>query len=197
MCHRPFGQPPGRRVAPPGKLRRVSWSDPPARALHPGIRVSPVQRAMPDHGPLTRVKASVPYAPHDADIHPVRNPMNKTQLQAFEKQLQQQRTALLDQRTRLRGGEVDRSAASAEQFGHVEDSRAQVATEREMEFAMDEHESAAIRTIDLALKRIESGVYGDCMDCGADIPIKRLEASPQALRCIACQEKLELANPTG
>lgn len=121
--------------------------------------------------------------------------MNKTQLDTFRQQLQQQRKELLDQLAQLRGGAVDRSTASAEHFGHVEDSRAQVASEREMEFAMDEHESAAIRTIDLALKRIDSGVYGDCMDCGTAIPLARLHATPQALRCIACQEKLEHAKP--
>ena len=121
--------------------------------------------------------------------------MKQAQLHALQQQLQQQRRELVEQLTRLRGGEVDRSEASAEHFGHVEDSRAQVATEREMEFAMDEHESAAIRAIDLALKRIGTGVYGDCMDCGIEIPIERLEVSPQSLRCIACQEKLEHAKP--
>jgi len=121
--------------------------------------------------------------------------MKQAQLNTFQQRLQQQRQELIDQLTRLRGGEVNRSEASAEHFGHVEDSRAQVATEREMEFAMDEHETAAIRVIDLALQRIGAGVYGDCMDCGTEIAIERLEASPQALRCIACQEKLELDKP--
>ncbi len=121
--------------------------------------------------------------------------MKQAQLNTFQQRLQQQRQELIDQLTRLRGGEVNRSEASAEHFGHVEDSRAQVATEREMEFAMDEHETAAIRVIDLALQRIGAGVYGDCMDCGTEIAMERLEASPQALRCIACQEKLESAKP--
>jgi DnaK suppressor protein len=121
--------------------------------------------------------------------------MNNAQRETFKQQLLQQRKEFIDQLTRLRGGGVDRSEASAEHFGHVEDSRAQVATERELEFAMDEHESAAIRTIDLALKRIEASVYGDCMDCGAEIPLARLTATPQALRCISCQEKLEHDKP--
>ncbi len=121
--------------------------------------------------------------------------MNNAQRETFKQQLLQQRKEFIDQLTRLRGGDVDRSAASAEHFGHAEDSRAQVATERELEFAMDEHESAAIRTIDLALKRIETGAYGDCMDCGAAIPLARLTATPQALRCIGCQEKLEHGKP--
>ena len=119
--------------------------------------------------------------------------MKQQQAQTFKKRLESQRQELLEQLSRLRGGDVDRSEASAEHFGHIEDSRAQVATEREMEYALDEHESAAIRTIDLALKRLDAGVYGECMDCGVDIPLERLQASPQALRCIACQEKLEHA----
>lgn len=121
--------------------------------------------------------------------------MKKEQLQAFKEQLLAQRRELLDQLARLRGGEVDRTQASAEHFGHLEDSRAQVATERELEFTLDERESAAINTIDLALKRIEAGSYGDCMDCGRTIPLARLQATPQALRCIACQSKQEHAHP--
>lgn len=121
--------------------------------------------------------------------------MNPQQMQTFKQQLESERKALLGQLARLRGGEVDRTEASQEHFGHVEDSRAQAATERELEFAMDEHETAAIRAIDLALGRIESGVYGECIDCGTEIPLARLQASPQSLRCIKCQEKHELAEP--
>ena len=121
--------------------------------------------------------------------------MHQEQLQTFKQQLQTERKELRAQLSRLRGGDVDRSTASQEHFGQVEDSRAQTATEREVEFAMDEHESAAVRAIDVALSRIESGVYGECIDCGTDIPLARLQASPQSLRCISCQEKLESATP--
>ena len=33
--------------------------------------------------------------------------------------------------------------------------------------------------------------HSGCMDCGKDIPQRRLEAQPDAVRCIACQEELE------
>lgn len=121
--------------------------------------------------------------------------MNQQQTETLKKQLLAEREALVEQRTRLRGGDVDRTAASQDHFGHIEDSRAQAASEREREFAMDEHESAAIRAIDVALTRIENGIYGECADCGIDIPLARLQASPQALCCIKCQEKRELAEP--
>jgi DnaK suppressor protein len=39
-----------------------------------------------------------------------------------------------------------------------------------------------------ALKRIEDGTYGKCMDCGEDIPERRLLALPEAERCVRCAQ---------
>lgn len=116
-----------------------------------------------------------------------------TQITApFQKQLLEQRTSLLAQLASLRGGQVGRAQASAEHFGgQQEDSRAQVSTARDLEFALDARESAELDAIDAALKRIENGSYGVCTDCGVDIPAARLHAAPETARCIACQDKLE------
>jgi DnaK suppressor protein len=40
-----------------------------------------------------------------------------------------------------------------------------------------------------ALHRIEIGTYGTCVDCGAGVPEGRLEARPEAARCVSCQGK--------
>lgn len=117
--------------------------------------------------------------------------MNKEQLSSFKQQLTAQRSDMLAHLVQLRGGEVGRAQASAEHFGDAEDTRAQRVTERDLEFALDDHESAALSQIDAALARLEAGVYGECMDCGSLIPMARLQATPQAMRCIACQEKFE------
>ena len=37
--------------------------------------------------------------------------------------------------------------------------------------------------IDAALRRMEVGVFGTCVDCGSDISLERLEALPFAIRC--------------
>jgi len=42
-----------------------------------------------------------------------------------------------------------------------------------------------------ALHRIDLGTYGTCVDCGAAVPEGRLEAKPEAARCVACQAKLD------
>jgi DnaK suppressor protein len=40
-----------------------------------------------------------------------------------------------------------------------------------------------------ALVRIDRGVYGVCADCGSPIPEGRLDARPEAARCVGCQSK--------
>lgn len=55
--------------------------------------------------------------------------------------------------------------------------------------AMEDSARTEIIAIRAALNRIKLGTYGVCVDCGADIPAKRLEAVPTALRCFACESK--------
>lgn len=42
-----------------------------------------------------------------------------------------------------------------------------------------------------ALKRLEEGRYGRCVDCGGTLPEGRLEARPEAARCVPCQSRAE------
>ncbi len=62
-----------------------------------------------------------------------------------------------------------------------------VSTIRELE-----HELA---DFDAALKRIEHGAFGQCIDCGDQIDPARLEARPTAIRCLRCQGRWELKQP--
>lgn len=113
----------------------------------------------------------------------------------YQQQLLGMRSALLAQIAAQRGGTISRADAAANHFGQPEDSRAQVTTERELEFALGERETAELAAIEAALTRIEAGAYGQCTDCGVTIPAARLQASPEALRCIPCQEKAEHTRP--
>lgn len=109
----------------------------------------------------------------------------------FKTQLLAQRASLLAQLGHLRGGTVGRAEASAEHFAREQDSTAQVNTARDLELALDERETAELRLVDAALARIADGTYGQCMDCGVEIPAARLHVAPEAARCIRCQEKVE------
>ena len=45
----------------------------------------------------------------------------------------------------------------------------------------------AIEDIENALARIDAGTYGHCEQCGAAIPLERLEAIPHTRFCVRCQ----------
>ncbi|KAA0232237.1 MAG: RNA polymerase-binding transcription factor DksA [Acidimicrobiales bacterium] len=44
----------------------------------------------------------------------------------------------------------------------------------------------AMETAAAAVARWEDGTYGRCEVCGSEIPAERLEAFPEASRCMAC-----------
>jgi len=121
--------------------------------------------------------------------------MDKQKITASQKSLLAMRAALLAQMAEQRGGQVSRAEAASAHFGHPEDSPAQLATEKEIEFAIGEHEVAELDALDAALARIEAGTYGECIDCGVHIPPARLQATPEASRCIHCQQSFEKKHP--
>ena len=116
---------------------------------------------------------------------------NQLQQETFHQLLLAQRVGLLERMASERGGVVGRAEVAADHFGGNEDSHAQVMTQRDAEFAMNEHETAALSAVDPALARLKAGNYGICLDCDAEIPTTRLLAFPAALRCIDCQSFAE------
>jgi DnaK suppressor protein len=64
---------------------------------------------------------------------------------------------------------------------------------QEVDFALMEMKSDTLQKIDEAVRRLEEGTYGRCIECEGDIPQARLTALPFAERCRDCQEKQEAA----
>jgi DnaK suppressor protein len=143
---------------------------------------------------LTSVKAIGAYWVED-DFNNQGASMDAQHATAFKQKLEHQRADLLAQIAQQRGGTASRADMAAEHFAHNEDSDAQVSTARDLEFAINEHETAELGAIDAALMRLIAGTYGRCIDCGATIPDARLNAAPDAARCIGCQEKTEHNHP--
>src|SRR5215467_11640592 len=54
-----------------------------------------------------------------------------------------------------------------------------------------ENESAKLREARAALRRINAGTYGICLECEEPISRKRLAAVPAAALCIRCQETFD------
>jgi DnaK suppressor protein len=112
-------------------------------------------------------------------------------LSIYRERLLQERTQLLQRIAEQRGGLVSRADMAADHFDNSFQSRAQIRSERQTEFAINEHETAELGDIDAALERIDAGTYGQCTDCGVSIPSARLSAYPTAKRCIVCQTRKE------
>ena len=64
-------------------------------------------------------------------------------------------------------------------------------TEKNVELRAINRQIKLISKIDAALKRIQDGTYGFCIETGEPIGLKRLMARPVATLCIAAQEKHE------
>ena len=47
--------------------------------------------------------------------------------------------------------------------------------------------------INQALSRLDEGAYGYCLECGEEIPERRLRALLFAIRCKDCEEAMEVA----
>ncbi|TCS34381.1 TraR/DksA family transcriptional regulator [Paucimonas lemoignei] len=48
-----------------------------------------------------------------------------------------------------------------------------------------------LRAIQNAYTRMDNGTYGECAECGLDIPFERLKVQPMAERCAPCQGQRE------
>jgi RNA polymerase-binding transcription factor len=78
--------------------------------------------------------------------------------------------------------------------GSADQHLADTATEtvdREIDYTLEEHDGRLLQAIDEALARIDARTYGVCVNCGAQIPLERLEAMPWATLCIECKRKEE------
>jgi DnaK suppressor protein len=112
--------------------------------------------------------------------------MGKQQLSHFQQILLSWKRDLME--------EVDRTVShmkdEAANFPDPND-RATQEEEFSLELRTRDRERKLIRKIEEALKRIEDGTYGYCLETGEEIGIKRLEARPVATLSIEAQERRE------
>jgi len=88
-----------------------------------------------------------------------------------------------------------RRAALAGAGDSVDQALAEIATMED--YAVVRQDIEDVRDIVAARRRMQTGTYGVCIDCGADIPFERLLAYPTAKRCIDCQQAHELRKARG
>ena len=128
------------------------------------------------------VKISKTYIPKETEKY-----MCPKHLAFFKKKLQDWKTDL--KRTSneaIYNSSLDDNSTSADIV-----DQASSYTEKNVELRAINRQIKLISKIDSALKRIQDGTYGFCVDTGEPIGLKRLIARPVATLCIAAQERHE------
>jgi DnaK suppressor protein len=208
---------PPRKIAPPPRRPAAAASEPVAEArkpLRPGAPTPPPAPATANltgnrlaPAPAVPAVPAVPAASADGDDVELVEPgsllagprnvqpyiakrgeqyMSKDQLDHFRNILNSWKRDLMV--------EVDRTVShmkdEAANFPDPND-RATQEEEFSLELRTRDRERKLIRKIDDALKRIDDGSYGYCLETGEEIGIKRLEARPVATLSIEAQERRE------
>ena len=176
----------------PRKIARPAGAPtPPREPARPVSPVPPATRAAPGDGDdvdaaepgslLAGPRNVQPYIAKRGELY-----MGKEQLDHFRNILNSWKRDLMV--------EVDRTVShmkdEAANFPDPND-RATQEEEFSLELRTRDRERKLIRKIDDALKRIDDGSYGYCLETGEEIGIKRLEARPVATLSIEAQERRE------
>ncbi len=186
-------------------VKRPAQRATPARAA-PARAIAPPRRAPVPPALIVTALREIPRVTVDLDEHDSADPgsllagprnvkpyikrgeqyMGKQQLGHFQQILLNWKRDLMV--------EVDRTVThmkdEAANFPDPND-RATQEEEFSLELRTRDRERKLIRKIDDALKRIEDGSYGYCLETGEEIGIKRLEARPVATLSLEAQERRE------
>jgi DnaK suppressor protein len=174
------------RKAPPAVPERITAiaTAVPSASLASAPRGNPAEDGddSPEAGSLLAGPRNVtPYIAKRGEAY-----MSKEQLEHFRNILNGWKRDLME--------EVDRTVShmkdEAANFPDPND-RATQEEEFSLELRTRDRERKLIRKIDEALKRVEDGSYGYCLETGEEIGVKRLEARPVATLTIEAQERRE------
>jgi DnaK suppressor protein len=166
------------KAAPKAAAGAAGKARPQPAVVRPGVVTPPpVLSASLLSGP----RNVEPYVPRKGEEY-----MSKEQLDHFRTILSSWKQDLMQ--------EVDRTMLhmkdEAANFPDPND-RATQESEFSLELRTRDRERKLIRKIDEALKRIEDGSYGFCLETGEPIGVKRLEARPVATLSVEAQERRE------
>lgn len=106
--------------------------------------------------------------------------MTKQELNKLKDSLEKKQAELAGVIVNREGIEIEKSPDALDEVQH--------AAERELAIRNLDRDSALLRNVRLALRRIHDDAYGVCLHCEEEISQKRLNAVPWAPFCISCQE---------
>lgn len=110
--------------------------------------------------------------------------MKKPKLEQYRKLLTQRQHQLTQSYSRT----SSRTRAEKEEGTEDYIDYAVNSYEKEFLLSLTDMERNELLQVEEALQRIKRGDYGTCAQCGAEIPLKRLEVAPWAKHCVRCQD---------
>jgi len=113
--------------------------------------------------------------------------LKKRDMNKFRKALEEQRDEILSNARKTLSGEIH---LDPDDFPDEIDT---ASSEMNLAFQgrLRERERGLLGKINAAIERIEQGVFGECVNCGEDISLKRIQARPMAQLCIDCKAEQE------
>ena len=106
------------------------------------------------------------------------------------------RRQLLDLRQRLQdedAGAADaRATVELDQASVGRLSRMDALQQQQMALAEQRRRQQALKRIEAALRRVEDGSYGECVECGEPVAEARLRMDPAIGLCLACASAREI-----
>ena len=113
--------------------------------------------------------------------------MDKKKLRSYRDRLLERRESLFSQVTEAERSTRERDLEATQDPADM----AANAYTKELLISMSDNDRMLLGLIDEALARVESGDYGECVNCGEPIQEKRLNAVPWARYCLRCQDLKE------
>lgn len=102
---------------------------------------------------------------------------------------------LLSKKRELLGSLEDSKFDTLARLGRVaEEDQAQISHEEFISLRRNSMDYQALRLVQTAIDRIETGDFGVCESCEEPISEKRLRAIPWARYCVRCQEQIQREN---
>ncbi len=96
----------------------------------------------------------------------------------------------------MQGMMRDVRAGRAEERAADEQDVAESYQRSDVDLAVVQMKAETVARIDAALRRVDAGTYGRCVECEEPIAFERLRALPFALRCTSCEQSRERVTRT-
>ena len=113
--------------------------------------------------------------------------MDKRKTKAYRDRLLARRESLFSQVTEAEMSSRERDLEATQDPADM----AANAYTKELLISMSANDRKLLELIDEALVRVESGEYGECVNCGEPVAEKRLDAVPWTRYCLKCQDLQE------